>query len=116
MYVLGLAFSFDGMPPPSLPSPLPLTHARYDQTSTRFVPSRTQNPSHAHARPQLFKLLLFVSWRTLGFWDVVSVTTDSLLTAAFALRVAGIVSSDPQSATFRLRAFQCLSFVAPLIW
>ena len=65
---------------------------------------------------QLFKLLLFVSWRTLGFWDVVSVTTDCLLTAAFALRVAGIVTSDPQSSTFRLRAFQCLRFVAPLIW
>ncbi|KAI0727308.1 hypothetical protein C8Q72DRAFT_841133 [Fomitopsis betulina] len=65
---------------------------------------------------KLFKLLLFVSWRTLGFWDIVSVTTDALLTAAFVLRVAGIVSSDPQSSTFRLRAFQCLSFVAPLIW
>ncbi|KZT71461.1 calcium activated cation channel [Daedalea quercina L-15889] len=65
---------------------------------------------------KLFKLLLFVSWRTLGFWDVVSVTTDSLLTVAFVLRMAGIVSAEPQSSTFRLRAFQCLSFVAPLIW
>ncbi|KAH9927239.1 uncharacterized protein B0H18DRAFT_1084767 [Fomitopsis serialis] len=68
MYVLGLAFSFDG--------------------------------------ESLFKLLLFVSWRTLGFWDIISVTTDSLLTVAFVLRVAGIFSVEPQSVTFRLRAFQ----------
>ncbi|KAH9833732.1 uncharacterized protein C8Q71DRAFT_838808 [Rhodofomes roseus] len=64
---------------------------------------------------KLFKLLLFVSWRTLGFWDVIGVTTDSLLTAAFVLRVAGILSAEPQSQALRLRAFQCLSFVAPLI-
>lgn len=42
--------------------------------------------------------------------------TDSLLLSAFILRVAGIASAGQANPTLRLRSFQCLSFVAPLIW
>ncbi|KAI0082361.1 calcium activated cation channel [Panus rudis PR-1116 ss-1] len=62
------------------------------------------------------KLLLFVSWRAIGFWNVVSVCTDALLVAAFSLRIAGILSHGEGNAVLRIRSFQCLSFVAPLIW
>ncbi|GBE79923.1 calcium activated cation channel [Sparassis crispa] len=65
---------------------------------------------------KIYQLLLFVSWRALGFWHVVSFLTDSLLLAAFILRVWGIAAADPQSVMLRTRSFQCLSFVAPLIW
>ncbi|KAI0940130.1 hypothetical protein AcV5_001321 [Taiwanofungus camphoratus] len=65
---------------------------------------------------KIYKLLLFVSWRALGFWQIVSVLTDSLLLTAFILRVAGIASTEPRSVELRLISFQCLSFVAPLIW
>ncbi|KAL6305806.1 hypothetical protein BKA93DRAFT_816703 [Sparassis latifolia] len=85
MYILGLSFSFEGMP-----------------AEPRFHSS-------------IYQLLLFVSWRALGFWHVVSFLTDSLLLAAFILRVWGIAAADPQSVMLRTRSFQCLSFVAPLI-
>ncbi|EED82653.1 predicted protein [Postia placenta Mad-698-R] len=64
----------------------------------------------------LYKLFLFVSWRSLGFWDVISFLTDSLLLVAFVLRVVGVSSPEPRSVTIRILSFQCLSFVAPLIW
>ena len=35
---------------------------------------------------------------------------------AFSLRLAGIVSSGTDQYALRVRSFQCLSFVAPLIW
>jgi len=65
---------------------------------------------------KMYKLLIFASWRSLGFWHVVSMITDSLLLAAFVLRVSGISSSPPQDYILRTRSLQCLSFVAPLIW
>ncbi|TCD69242.1 hypothetical protein EIP91_008345 [Steccherinum ochraceum] len=65
---------------------------------------------------KIYKLLAFVSWRALGFWNVVAFITDSLLLAAFILRVVGISSDDANNSLMRLRSFQCLSFVAPLIW
>ncbi|KZT05660.1 calcium activated cation channel [Laetiporus sulphureus 93-53] len=65
---------------------------------------------------RIYKLFLFASWRSLGFWDIVSFMTDSLLLVAFILRVAGIASEEPSSVTLRILSFQCLSFVAPLIW
>lgn len=65
---------------------------------------------------KLYKLFLFVSWRSLGFWDVISFLTDSLLLVAFVLRVVGVSSPEPRSVTIRILSFQCLSFVAPLIW
>lgn len=67
---------------------------------------------------QIYKLLTLVSWRALGFWNVVSFTMDSLLTAAFAIRIAGIASvgDQAQSDILRYRSFQCLSFAAPLLW
>ena len=67
-------------------------------------------------RSQIYKLLILVSWRAFGFWNVVSFVTDCLMTATFVLRVAGIVAVGDQSTALRLRSFQCLSFAAPLIW
>ncbi|KAM5535497.1 hypothetical protein V8D89_010834 [Ganoderma adspersum] len=65
----------------------------------------------------IYKLLTLVSWRALGFWNIVSFAMDSLLTAAFVLRIAGIAASDQaHSDVLRLRSFQCLSFAAPLLW
>ncbi|KAJ3484123.1 hypothetical protein NLI96_g5862 [Meripilus lineatus] len=65
---------------------------------------------------KILKLLIFVSWRALGFWNIVSLITDSLLLSAFILRMAGIASGHNENSPLRLRSFQCLSFVAPLIW
>ncbi|KAI0772122.1 hypothetical protein BD413DRAFT_548533 [Trametes elegans] len=64
----------------------------------------------------IYKILTLVSWRAFGFWHVVSFVSDCLLTVAFALRMAGIASTGDQSASLRLRSFQCLSFAAPLLW
>lgn len=47
---------------------------------------------------------------------MVSFSNDSLLLAAFVLRVAGISSPEPNNETLRFHSFQCLSYVAPLIW
>ncbi|THG98320.1 hypothetical protein EW026_g3838 [Hermanssonia centrifuga] len=65
---------------------------------------------------KIFKLLLFVSWRALSFWNFVSFATDALLITAFALRVAGMTTEGDRSSSFRIQSFQWLSFVAPLIW
>lgn len=65
---------------------------------------------------KILKLLIFVSWRAIGFWNIVSLCIDALLMTAFCLRVAGISSSGPGNYNLRLKSFQCLSFVAPLIW
>lgn len=65
---------------------------------------------------KIYKLLLFVSWRALGFWNVVNFLTDSLLFSAFVTRMAGIASTSDSNGSLRLRSFQLLSFVAPLIW
>ena len=67
---------------------------------------------------QIYKLLTLVSWRALGFWNIVSFTMDSLLTAAFAIRIAGIatINDQAQSDALRYLSFQCLSFAAPLLW
>ncbi|KIP12742.1 hypothetical protein PHLGIDRAFT_17507 [Phlebiopsis gigantea 11061_1 CR5-6] len=64
---------------------------------------------------KLFKLLLFVSWRALSFWNFVSFATDALLVVAFSLRMAGIGSSGERSRSLLIQSFQWLSFVAPLI-
>lgn len=42
--------------------------------------------------------------------------TDSLLTAAFILRVWGIYATGDRMASLRLMSFQVLSFVSPFIW
>ncbi|EJF62394.1 calcium activated cation channel [Dichomitus squalens] len=67
---------------------------------------------------KIFKLITLVTWRALGFWNIVSFISDSLLTAAFVLRVAGIVAANHggQSDSLRYHSFQCLSFAAPLLW
>lgn len=72
--------------------------------------------AHSSDSVQIVKLLLFVSWRALGFWNFVSLMTDSLLIAAFSLRVTGIAAQGDRETLLRTRSFQCLSFVAPLIW
>jgi hypothetical protein len=62
-------------------------------------------------------MIRFFTWRAFGFWEVVSVLTDGLLVAAFALRISGIAANDyEQKAKYELQSFQVLSCVAPLIW
>ncbi|KAJ3971636.1 calcium activated cation channel [Lentinula raphanica] len=65
---------------------------------------------------RLFKLLRFVTWRAFSFWNVVAFVTNSLLLAAFILRMVGLHDNTDSSATLRLHSFQVLSFVAPFIW
>ncbi|EPQ59899.1 hypothetical protein GLOTRDRAFT_35258 [Gloeophyllum trabeum ATCC 11539] len=66
---------------------------------------------------KIYKLLRFVTWRAFGFWNFVSFVTDTLLCIAFVLRISGLLAAgDEASANLRLRSFQVLSFVAPLIW
>jgi hypothetical protein len=75
------------------------------------------NLKHCYPGIQTYQLLRFVSWRAFGFWSVISFATNSLLFAAFVLRVAGITSGAAHGGeTLRLRSFQVLSFVAPFIW
>ncbi|EKM59313.1 uncharacterized protein PHACADRAFT_249722 [Phanerochaete carnosa HHB-10118-sp] len=62
------------------------------------------------------KLFFFVSWRALGFWHFVSLSTDALLVAAFCLRIMGLSSHGEQYTNLRVKSFQVLSFVAPLVW
>ncbi|KAJ7094508.1 hypothetical protein B0H15DRAFT_946921 [Mycena belliarum] len=65
---------------------------------------------------RLYKLLKFVTYKAYNFWMIVAFVTDGILTAAFVLRMAGIVTaSEDQSAILRLKSFQILSFAAPLI-
>jgi hypothetical protein len=67
---------------------------------------------------QWYKLVRFVTWRAFGFWDAMSFTINGLLLSAFILRVSGMVQ-DPNNngaVHWRLKSFQVLSFVSPLIW
>jgi hypothetical protein len=64
---------------------------------------------------QLYLLLRYSSWRAVTFWNIIALITDSLLLAAFILRVVGIVLGG-DSVNLRLTSFQVLSFVAPFIW
>lgn len=62
-------------------------------------------------------MLRFFTWRVFTFWRVVSLVTDSLVITAFTLRIWGLYAlDDNQSTTLKLRSFQVLSCVSPLIW
>ncbi|KAB5596316.1 Calcium channel YVC1 [Ceratobasidium theobromae] len=64
-----------------------------------------------------YKMLRFFTWRVFTFWRVVSLVTDSLVITAFTLRIWGLYAlDDNQSTTLKLRSFQVLSCVSPLIW
>lgn len=65
---------------------------------------------------KIYKLLHFATWRSFTFWNLVSFTTDSLLITAFILRLVGLTTTGPYSDSMRLKSFQVLSFVSPLIW
>jgi hypothetical protein len=68
-------------------------------------------------RFQLYKILRFFTWKAFGFWNVISLITDTLLVTAFALRVAGFnVSDADQQADLKFKSFLVLSCVSPLIW
>ncbi|KAF7792876.1 hypothetical protein EIP86_003977 [Pleurotus ostreatoroseus] len=58
---------------------------------------------------KITKLLWFVSWRALGFWNFVSFATDGLLVAAFTFRVAGSVTADNPSKSTELQLLALLS-------
>ncbi|THV08302.1 calcium activated cation channel [Dendrothele bispora CBS 962.96] len=62
------------------------------------------------------KLLRFVTWRAFSFWNMVAIITDSLLLAAFILRIVGLKETGDHSTQLRVNSFQVLSFVSPLIW
>ncbi|RDB19925.1 Calcium channel YVC1 [Hypsizygus marmoreus] len=65
---------------------------------------------------KFYSLLRFSTWRAFSFWNVVAFVTDGLLLAAFILRVIGFAAVGDEAATMRLRSFQVLSFVSPVIW
>ncbi|KAL0067656.1 Calcium channel yvc1 [Marasmius tenuissimus] len=66
---------------------------------------------------KFFKLLQFVTWKAFTFWNMIALVTDSLLIAAFTIRVAGLTHHDGEnSARLRVVSFQVLSFVSPFIW
>ncbi|KAG6830324.1 hypothetical protein H0H92_001259 [Tricholoma furcatifolium] len=64
---------------------------------------------------KFYLLIRFSSLRAVSFWNVVAFLTDTILVAAFALRVIGMTTTDADSAGWRLTSFQVLSTVAPLI-
>ncbi|KAJ3758886.1 calcium activated cation channel [Lentinula raphanica] len=66
---------------------------------------------HPSFHLELFKLLRFVTWRAFSFWNVVAFVTNSLLLAAFILRMVGLHDNTDSSATLRLHSFQVLSFL-----
>ncbi|KAG8716244.1 hypothetical protein FRC11_006638 [Ceratobasidium sp. 423] len=66
---------------------------------------------------KLYKMLRYFTWRVLNFWRVVSLLTSSLLISAFVLRIWGLFTlDDDHSSALKLRSFQVLSCVSPLIW
>ncbi|KAF8165552.1 calcium activated cation channel [Crassisporium funariophilum] len=65
---------------------------------------------------KFYTLLRFVTWRAFSFWNAIAFITDSLLMAAFVLRVIGLGTQGDQEAAMRLRSFQILSCVSPFIW
>ncbi|KAE9409981.1 hypothetical protein BT96DRAFT_962045 [Gymnopus androsaceus JB14] len=62
-----------------------------------------------------FKLMRFVTWRAFSFWNIVAFITNSLILAAFILRIVGLYDNTDYSQKLRLNSFQVLSFVAPFI-
>ncbi|KAF8709041.1 Calcium activated cation channel, partial [Rhizoctonia solani] len=66
---------------------------------------------------KLYKILRYFTWRAFTFWRVVSLITYALLIAAFVTRLWGLYAPDDnQSSMLKLRSFQLLSCVSPLIW
>ncbi|KAF4620040.1 hypothetical protein D9613_005266 [Agrocybe pediades] len=65
---------------------------------------------------KFYTLLRFVTWRAFTFWNAVALATDSLLLTAFVFRVASLASDGEKESEMRLRSFQTLSCVSPLIW
>jgi hypothetical protein len=65
---------------------------------------------------KFYKLLKFVSWRAFSFWNIVSGMTDVLLITAFAFRMGDLAQQNEDMNNLRLKSFQILSFVSPLIW
>lgn len=65
---------------------------------------------------QFYVLLRLVTWRAFSFWQVIAFVTDSLLLAAFVLRIGGLLADGDQETSLRLHSFQVLSCVSPFIW
>lgn len=66
---------------------------------------------------KLYKTLRYFTWRAFNFWRIVSLLTDSLLISAFIFRIMGLYATDDDhSSALKLRSFQVLSCVSPLIW
>ncbi|KAF8605353.1 calcium activated cation channel [Ceratobasidium sp. AG-I] len=66
---------------------------------------------------KIYKMLRYFTWRAFNFWRIVSLLTDSLLISAFIFRILGLYAADDdQSSALKLRSFQVLSCVSPLIW
>ncbi|KAG9317378.1 hypothetical protein JVU11DRAFT_1577 [Chiua virens] len=62
-----------------------------------------------------YKLIHYASWRFFGFWNAVGLITNTLLLAAFILRILGLQATEGTASDLMLRSFQVLSFVAPFI-
>ncbi|KAF8551478.1 hypothetical protein OG21DRAFT_1499116 [Imleria badia] len=63
-----------------------------------------------------YKLIHYATRRSFGFWSVIAFITNTLLLAAFTLRIAGLAAAGSRAGDLKLYSFQVLSFVAPFIW
>ena len=86
------------------------------QIYTRFDILLIHSVTISNYLGKFYTLLRFVTWRAFSFWNFTAFVTDGLLFTAFLLRLIGLEESGDQAAQMRLRSFQVLSFVAPLIW
>lgn len=83
-----------------------LTHLRAVTALTRFAEIN-----------KTYKTLRYLTWRVFNFWRVVSLLTEALLISALIFRIMGLYAADDdRSSALKLRSFQVLSCVSPLIW
>jgi len=98
LYVMALAFSFEGMHYLVYLAP-PYAEALVSETHT------------------LYTTLKFFTWRAFGFWTIVGLITNTLIITAFVLRIMGIFVADgPRSELWHYRSFQVLACVSPFLW
>jgi hypothetical protein len=87
-----------------------------DVLQVTALPLHILIPPQSRSHFKFYKLLRFVSWRAFNFWHVVSWITIGLLVTAFAFRVGDLAQHNNEANNLRLKSFQILSFVSPLIW
>lgn len=65
----------------------------------------------------LYTTLKYFTFKAFGFWTVVGLITNSLIIAAFVLRMMGIFAADdPRADLWHFRSFQVLACASPFLW